>query len=353
MKKFVRACALSDRRANLVFLACIAAATFTFPPAHAQQIYTSQTQTSAQQDASPTHAVDLDQAPRVPGVVTLFRGFNAGVTYSGVHNSSIGWYNVATPAISYTFSPHYSADASASIYLHRYVQNTNPTTAISGPLVVDASDAGDTYMSFHATFHPQLLRSTSPASITAPSGNQSAGLGTGRVTYDFDEHMEKYFGVTGLLVDLGAGDSSGLANNYVTKNYTSLGALAHFQTGFVFWLPGRNYIESIAYEQLPIGSQTDFTTLKVPGSSSVSVASGSGLTEDNGFTTAVGIPLTDRITFSSYYNRSLRQHQDTVSVGITFVLHGTPRKRGSSILDRALMEGERDVAPIAYPATTH
>lgn len=61
--------------------------------------------------------------------------------------------------------------------------------------------------------------------------------------------------------------------------------------------------------------------------------------EDNGFTTFVGIPLTDYITLSGYYSRSLRQHLDTVSFGLTYVIRGTSRKR-LSMIDKALREAE-------------
>ena len=57
---------------------------------------------------------------------------------------------------------------------------------------------------------------------------------------------------------------------------------------------------------------------------------GSSASEDNGITTSLGIPLTDHLTFSGYYNRSLRQHVDTVSTGITYVLRGSPARKGLS-----------------------
>ena len=36
--------------------------------------------------------------PRVPGLSTFLDGLNAGVTYSGIHSSSVGWYSATTPA---------------------------------------------------------------------------------------------------------------------------------------------------------------------------------------------------------------------------------------------------------------
>jgi hypothetical protein len=63
--------------------------------------------------------------------------------------------------------------------------------------------------------------------------------------------------------------------------------------------------------------------------------------EDNGVTTALGIPLTPHIKLSAYYSRSFQQHLDTVSAGVTYVLRGTTVKRGLSMIDRALLEAER------------
>ena len=63
------------------------------------------------------------------------------------------------------------------------------------------------------------------------------------------------------------------------------------------------------------------------------------VSEDNGFTTFVGIPLSNYFTLSGYYNRSLRQHLDTVSFGITYVVRGTSRRK-LSMIDKALREAE-------------
>jgi hypothetical protein len=122
----------------------------------------------------------------------------------------------------------------------------------------------------------------------------------------------------------------------------------------VVWLPRRTYIEAVASEQLPLGSQTVYRAVErgddvranegdggnnppAPPPVAVTVSTAS---EDNGFTTFVGIPLADHISLSGYYNRSLRQRLDTVSVGITFVLRSKPSKRSLSMIDRALREAE-------------
>jgi hypothetical protein len=290
---------------------------------------------------APPDPAHLEQVPRVPGVSTLLRGLNAGVTFSAVHDSSIGWYTVATPAVSFTFSPHYSADASISVYPSRLVQNRDLGTLRTQQLVLAFGDLGDTVIGLHARFNSRMVHNTTTASFTLPTGDDAEGLGAGKATFDFSDHMEHYFGKTGLLLDFGAGNSSGLFNRLVTNDYTSLGALAHFQQGVVFWLFGRNYVQSVAYEQFPIGNQTVFTGPGPPGFPGLTVVFGNGLGHDNGVTTSLGIPIGANLTLSSYYNRSFEQNLDTVSTGITYVLRGRPELRRLSMIDRALREAER------------
>lgn len=287
---------------------------------------------------------DLENVPRVPGMGSLLRGINAGITYSGIHNSEIGWYEAMVPAVSYAFSPHYSADASTIIYLHRLVEDTNPSANNGQRLVLDIGDTGDTLIGLHGSFRPHGLEEMATVSLSAPTGNSSNGLGTGRVTFDFNNHTEKFFHHAALHLDMGMGDSSTLANNLVMRDYSSLGALAHFQTGAVFW--GRNYsfLDISPYEQLPIGSQKVYTIVyqqqdgTPQGSHSVTQTVQGGLSEDNGITTSFGMPLKPHVLFSGYYSRSIRQHQDTVSFGMTFVLRGLPLKKRLSLVDRALRE---------------
>ena len=63
------------------------------------------------------------------------------------------------------------------------------------------------------------------------------------------------------------------------------------------------------------------------------------VSEDNGFTTFLGVPLNSYVYLSGYYNRSLRQRLDTVSFGVTYILRGTSRRK-LSMIDKALREAE-------------
>jgi hypothetical protein len=290
--------------------------------------------------STPGESKVVEAVPRVPGVGMRFSGFNAGVTYSAVHNSSVGWYTVLTPAVNYTFSRHLSGDVSTSLYFHRLIQNTNPVTAGTRYLVVDEASAGDTLIGLHATFLPRELLNTVSLYLTAPSGDRSSGVGTGRMTLDLSNHTECYYKRVGFLLDLGGGNSSNVFNNLVMRNYSSVGKLMHFQSGVLVWLPAHAYLESAAYEQLPVGGQTIYSSVDLQNAPLPPPIMAGTFAEDNGFINYVGVPLTDHLTLSGYYDRSLRRHSDTVSFGVTYVLRGNRWKKSLSLIDRALREAE-------------
>ncbi|WP_263375485.1 hypothetical protein [Granulicella aggregans] len=285
----------------------------------------------------------IQQVNQVPTSAVWLKGMNGGVAFAGIHDSSIGWYQAITPGLSYEFSHRWSTDASFTFYPYRLASNQNPMTSTSEPLVSSNGVIGDTLFGFHGRFNPRGLLTTSTASLTAPTGDKASGLSTGRVTFDLSEHVEKYLRRTGLIVDAGGGDSSTLFNQLVTKDYSSLGPIAHFQAGFGIILPRRMYFRSLAYEQLPLGDQKIYSSLSQPGQPghpSMEVVTGRKISEDNGFTSSMSIPLTEHWIFQSYYNRSLRFRIDTGYFGFTYVLKGTPIPHRRSLIDRAIREAE-------------
>jgi hypothetical protein len=286
----------------------------------------------------------LESAPRVPGVSSAFQGFNAGINYSAVHNTTIGWYSVVTPALSWAFSSHYSADVNTSVYFKRQYQTTTAGTPPKVTTVETAYDAGDTLFGLHASFSPRAVEDTVTATISAPTGDVTAGLGAGRVTFDFTNHLLASKGPAEYFLDLGAGDSSYLFDNSVERNSSSRGGLAHFMIGAQGWIADRVFLEQVLYEQLPFGSQTIYAEGRQPPPGQPPPPSGTavstGASEDNGFTSYFGVPVSGNVNLSGYYNRSLRQHSNTVSFGVTWVLRGSNRK-WTALVDRALEEAER------------
>lgn len=273
----------------------------------------------------------LDQpVPEVPGLSESLHGWNAGITISGVHDSVTGWATIATPAVGYNFSEVFSIDATIPIYMYRLAESRSTHPKPTAELVNQRGELGDVVLGFHAQFIPNLFQYQLTGLVTAPTGDEAYGLTSGRVTFDLSNRFERTFGRITPNLEIGAGDSSTLVNRTVTKNYTSLGPLAHFQVGLGFDLFRGISFETDAYEQLPIGDQ------KIYGPSrkgKPTVVIGYHVTEDNGFTNLLEVPLNRQVTLSGYYSRSLRIHTDTAAMGITYVLRSAPATEDTPIDD--------------------
>lgn len=308
--------------------------------------------TAQQPAADPDLPSVLVDVPNHRGFSSLLRNFNSGATLSSVHDSAAGWYTLVSPALVYSFSRRYSMDLSMPVYLYRLAETTSSIalgTVPAGPpgvppppsatgattqLSAHKLDPGDIFLAAHAFLFYRRIGETFTSSITLPSGDTDDGLSTGRVTFDLDSHTTYRLRRSAMLLDLGGGDSTSLFNRLVTRNYTSLGYLAHFQLGGMVALPLRGTFEAVAYEQLPLGDSKIYMTLARPGppgsagaSGQTTVVTGRSVSEDNGFTNYLSVPLTSHLTLQGYYNHSLRLKTDTVGMGLTFVARGVTIRR--------------------------
>jgi hypothetical protein len=283
-----------------------------------------------QPSTSQPTAPDAREVPDVPGISDSLHGWNAGATFSGVHDSVTGWATLFTPAIGYSFNDTFSIDATIPIYMYRLAESRSTHPKPNAQLVNQRGEPGDIVLGLHAQFVPRQFQYQLTGLVTAPTGDEAYGLTTGRVTFDVSNYFQRSFGRITPNLEIGAGDSSTLVNRIVTKNYTSLGPLAHFQLGLGFDLIRGMSFETEAYEQLPIGDQ------KIYGPSrngKATVVTGHNVTEDNGFTNSLDVPLTRQFTLSGYYSRSLRLHTDTTAVGLSYVLRSAPTTEDSAIDD--------------------
>jgi hypothetical protein len=283
--------------------------------------------------AEPTgSATSSSEVPQVPGMSSETHGLNAGITFSGVHDAATGWSTLATPALGYSFNAVFSADVSIPIYMYRLAESLSSNPKPGARLVNQRGELGDTVLSVHAQFAPKLFDYQLTAASALPTGDEAYGLTSGRVTFDVNNQFDHAFARVTPSLEIGIGDSATLANRQITKNYTSLGPLAHFEIGFGIPLPRGASFETDAFEELPIGDQKIYTTTtrkKV----TTTVVTGRNVSEDNGFINSLELPLTREFTLSSYYTRSLRNHDDTVSMGLTYVLRAHQPETGAPDVD--------------------
>jgi len=259
------------------------------------------------------------------GIVPLLRGFNASLGTSSQHDSSNGWSSVLTPGIAWRFNKYLAVNASIPIYTYINIdENKGTVLKPKYQYVPKHGVPGDTSLAvaFDAPFRPVSYSTT--VSLGLPSGNDTYGLGAGQVTYDFNNHFEKTFGILTPDIELGIGNSSSLVRTRVRKSYVAVGTLSHFQAGTSVDLPFNMSFEADAYEILPITPDTVYSTTG-SGKRKVTTIVGKTAAEDNGFNTNLDIPINGHVTLSGFYNRSLRNHDDVAGFSFTFLLKAPPK----------------------------
>jgi hypothetical protein len=256
--------------------------------------------------------------PQVPGLLSRWTdGFNAGLTFTGLHDSQTGYSTLFTVAAGYNFNNTFSTDVSFPVYLYRLA----PSLAANPPpgrlLVTQRGEPGDFTIGLHGQWTNKVFDYLGTFAFTVPTGDEAYGLSTGRFTVDYTNHFEHAIGIFTPDLEIGMGDSSALVNRTITKDYTSLGPLAHFQVGTSIDILYGSSFSADAYEQLPVGDQKIYQSIR-NGRILVTVVAGSNVSEDNGFINSLDIPLNRHTTLSGYYSRSLRLHSDTAAASITY-----------------------------------
>lgn len=290
-------------------------------------------QASAGTDSEPSLINEAGPA----GVVPFTRGMNASVTTAGQHDSSAGWSSVMTPSLAYRFNTHWSLALNVPVYLRVNVPKAAPTTkktsAANAATVLESQSMllGDTQLLGSFAGRARWFNYELVAALGMPSGDDLQGLGAGQPTYNVNSHFERP--LTGWLMpdlELGVTDSSLLNDVRLKKSYTDVGTNAHFSLGLGLDLPLGASFHSEAYEDLPLASQTVTSTTtngkKGKQLKTITTSRQVSIGEDNGFFNTLDVPLNRHVTLSGFYNRSLRNREDTAGVSITLLLRGTPRE---------------------------
>jgi len=227
--------------------------------------------------------------------------------------------------VAFRLNKYFSADVGVPWYMYVNVDANVGTKA--KPVYAYATKKGpfgDTTLSFHADATALTIDYNATVSMGLPSGNTDYGLGAGQVTYNINNHFEKSLGIFTPDIEIGYGDTSALINQRVIKDYIAVGPLAHFQAGTSIDLPLNMSFEADAYEEMPLAKDLVYSTTG-KGKKKVTTSTNLDPAEDNGFTTALDIPLARHVTLSGFYNRSLRDHDDVAGFSFTFLLKAPPR----------------------------
>ncbi len=255
--------------------------------------------------------------------VSPVMGPNFSIDYTAQHNSATGWSNVITPDLSWRFNRHLSVNASVPWYasVNAFIP-TRVGATVTYPLDSARHLLGDTNLAGHLEAAHSDLTYLLSSTVGFATGNARYGLSANTTTYNFTNHFDYSLGPFTPDIEFGFGNSSSLANQTVRRIYTAVGPLANFQAGSSIDLPFNLSLDLEAYEELPVGNQNVYGTVtrknKKGKTVTKQVLEGTGVAEDNGFTSELDIPLGRFFVLNGSYDRSLIQGLDTAGIGITW-----------------------------------
>ena len=196
--------------------------------------------------------------------------------------------------------------------------------------------AGDVYGQFRMTLPNPALNFISTLTVTAPTGSQSDGLSTGKVTVDWSNYVDRTFSRVTPFGELGIANSTSDTQFFIHPYITS-GFVAHMQGGLRYRLARGVSVAGSGYAVTPSGQQTVISRVApAHGQSGAGNANGkknhgvfetagtttgpAEIARDHGFSTWLQLTPAEPLNFYAGYTRSIPFHLDTVffGVGVSF-----------------------------------
>ncbi len=156
-----------------------------------------------------------------------------------------------TSTVGYNFSKSFGLEVGIPVYF------LNPSSSLAGG--TRTSGLSNVFVVARMTLENPLLKSISTLTGTAPSGDTSKGLSTGRATFEWSNRFEHEFDRFTPFIDLGVGNSVADYRNF-RRPYISLGKVAHFEGGSDFGL-GPLTLTLAGFADVPWGQQKVYSRL--------------------------------------------------------------------------------------------
>src|SRR5712691_4719479 len=239
--------------------------------------------------------------------------------------------------LGYSFNKHFSMDGGLPVF---FVRPSGAATGLAGG--GQTNGIGNAYLELRFAVPNQAVNYSCTLTGTAPTGDKSSGLSTGRATVDWTNHFDRSFS---RLTPFGA---AGFANTVsdtplFVRPYTTLGFVTHVEGGATYRLARFLDAGAGAYAIEPAGQQTVVSELvSRPTGASTSSSKNNGsknngngragyqgvfettavtvgsadLVRDNGFSIWGNLHPTKVLALQAGYTRSMHYALDTVSFGI-------------------------------------
>ena len=248
------------------------------------------------------------------------KGFNEYENFRGMINSSGSLFKLDS-TLGYDFNRYFGVFTGVPLYF------ANDSIGTPGQTRVHDAGAGDAYFGVEAYAPSAIVNYSIALTVSAPTGSVSKGFSPGKATIDWNNRFRRRFGRFTPFVSAGVGNTVP-DSELVTRDFISLGRVAHFEEGAEFQVARRVYLGSSAYQIVPFGKQEVFNRFDTfvardgkegpgdheggpaanqppPGNSGQPSATGNDLTRERGFDGWLGFEPTRVLRMEFGYSRSV------------------------------------------------
>ena len=264
----------------------------------------------------PLLIVAPELAAQAPPAANQEKGMTESVEFDGSSNSSGAVYELDS-GVGYAFSRHFAIGLGVPVY---FAQSSTSGKSNS------VYQLGDPSLGLQFKFpNPQLSYNTSLTGVF-PTATTKHGFSTGRVTYDWSNHLDHAFSFLTPFVDAGVANSI-MDTRLYHRPYTTLGYNAQFGAGANKDVWKFFTASAAAYDILPWGPQKMYSrivglqsgTNPLAGKhgrvfeASASTSGSASLTRDNGYSASLDANPTRFLDLGMGFTRSVRYALNTIS----------------------------------------
>jgi len=248
---------------------------------------------------------------------STIKGFNGYENFRGMVNS-FGSLLKLDSTLGYDFNQYAGVFAGVPLYF------ANDSSGTPGQTRVHDTGAGDAYFGVEAYAPSSVVNYSTAITVSAPTGSVRKGFSPGKATIDWNNHFRRRFSRLTPFLAAGVGNTVP-DSELVTRNFTSLGTVGHFEEGADFQVMRRVYLGGSAYQIVPFGNQQVFNRFETavpqdgkqgpgpgaPGeqaggaSPGLPSASGNDVTRERGFDAWLGFEPTRVLRMEFGYSRSV------------------------------------------------
>jgi hypothetical protein len=201
------------------------------------------------------------------------------------------------------------------------------------------SGLGNAFLGFRGEVESEVVNFASNLVFTAPTGDQSRGFSTGRMTVDWTNHFSRTFSSVTPFA------SAGLANTvsdtaFFIRPFSTLGMVGHFEGGATYAFTPAASLSGSAYAVRGIGEQRVISKVirDLPAAAAVAATAvqrldgernrvfetqpetvaEAGIINDHGFSTWFAVNANPVVDFHAGYSRSVSFAYNTLFFGVGF-----------------------------------